>query len=197
MSIAKLISACLLAGSLIWPASAAETLLPPPDLKEDGLYHPNWFLFSFMDLAEDAAEAQSRNKQLVVVFEQPGCGPCKRVHEVNLRIPKVVDTIRDNFEVVRMNLVGAHEVTDFDGQVLTEKEYARKIGVRGTPTFVFYKDAGQFTGGGADAVAWRFAGYLEPQTFTDAFVFTKARAYVDGNDFRSWAKNAPGRVMVE
>lgn len=196
MIIARLAAACFFAACVIGPASAAPPLLPAPELKEDGLYHPNWFLFSFMDLAEDVAEAKAKGKQVVVVFEQRGCGACKRVHEVNLRIPKVVDYIRDRFEVIGMNLSGSREVTDFDGEVLSEKEYARKLGVRGTPTFIFYKDGGQ-TGGGSDAVAWRAAGYLEPQTFIDAFAFTNARAYTASDDFRAWAKQNPGRFTVD
>ena len=37
-------------------------------------------------------------------------------------------------------MLGAREVTDFDGQVLPEKELARKYGVPGTPTIQFLPD---------------------------------------------------------
>ena len=41
--------------------------------------------------------------------------------------------LADRFELLQLNIIGAREVTDFDGQRLTEKEFARKYGVRATP----------------------------------------------------------------
>ena len=45
---------------------------------------------------------------------------------------------RENFVVVQMNLFGDEEVTDLDGEVMTEKAMAvRRWGVAFTPTVIF------------------------------------------------------------
>lgn len=191
----SLIWLVVLALAVPFSSRAEQPLLPAPALGDDGLYRQDWFLFSFMDLAEDEAQARADGRQLVLFVEQRGCAPCKRVHEVSLRNPDVVHHIRQNFHVIQMNLLGSREVTDFDGEVLTEKEYLRKIGVRGTPTFVFLKDAP--AKGGREAVAWTTAGFLEPQNFADAFSFAAARAFAQGDDFRAWAKANPDRFRLK
>ncbi len=45
--------------------------------------------------------------------------------------------IEDNYFVVQINMFGDIEITDFDGEVLTEKEVARKWGLMFTPTMMF------------------------------------------------------------
>jgi len=179
------------------PAVAAEPPLPAPMLAEDGFYHPDWFEVSFLDLKEDLRDAHAGGKQLVVVIEQRGCGACKRVHEVNLRLPKVVDFIKPRFAIIQLDLYGSREITDFDGEKLSEKEYARKLGVRATPTMLFYKDDGDATGGGNDAVAWKVAGYLEPEPFVNAFAYANRRAFKGGGDFIAWMKGPGEKVKAE
>ena len=60
-------------------------------------------------------------KRLVIFWEQRGCPYCKRAHEVNFRIPTMVEYIEKNFMVLQLNLWGDREVTDFDGEKLSEK----------------------------------------------------------------------------
>ena len=84
----------LLVGFSIFNLAVANgKLLPSPVIGEDGLYQQKWFHESFLDLKEDLIEAKSGNKRFVVFWEQKGCPYCKRTHEVNLRIPRIVKTI--------------------------------------------------------------------------------------------------------
>ncbi len=175
------------------PAGAMEPTLPAPVMAEDGFYHPDWFANTFLDLREDVREAAKAGKQVVVVIEQRGCGACKRVHEVNLRVPEVVDYIRARFEVIQLDLYGSREITDFDGEKLPEKEYARKLGVRATPTFIVLKDVAS---GGNDAAAWRYSGYLEPGPFINAFVYAHEKAWETGSDFVAWMKGPAEKVKL-
>ncbi|MEW5728929.1 MAG: thioredoxin family protein [Pseudomonadota bacterium] len=184
------LAALLLAAA---PAGAAEPTLPAPVLAEDGFYHPDWFANTFLDLREDVREAAKAGKQVVVVVEQRGCGACKRVHEVNLRIPEVVDYIKPRFEVIQIDLYGSREITDFDGEKLSEKDYARKLGVRATPTFLLLKEA---TKGGNDAVAWKYAGYLEPEPFVNAFAYAHGKTWEKGPDFVAWMKGPAEKVKL-
>jgi thioredoxin-related protein len=107
------------------------------ELGDDGLYKPDWFSLTFKDVGEDLAAAREEDKRLVLIFEQRGCVYCRKMHEIVLADPQVRDYIKANFKIVQYNLFGDEEVTDLDGEVLTEKKAARKWGVVFTPTVGF------------------------------------------------------------
>jgi thioredoxin-related protein len=177
-------------------SAPAADLLPPPTLADDGFYHPDWFLVGFMDLKEDLAEARKAGKQLVMMVEQRGCGACKKVHEVNLRDPRVRDYVKDRFHVIQVDLYGSREITDFDGQVLAEKDYARKLGVRATPAMLFYKDDAK--AGGAEGIAWKAVGYLDPEPFVNAFAYVHQRGFTGQKipDFLAWLKSPTEKITL-
>ena len=59
------------------------------------------------------------------------------MHEKVFPDPEIAGYIEDNFFVVQLNLHGDIEITDVDGEVLTEKQAARKWGIMFTPSMVF------------------------------------------------------------
>ncbi len=156
-------------------------------LNDDGLYTKPWFLESLLDLSDDLKEASDKNKRLVVMWELKGCPYCKKIHEINLADPAIESFIKDRFEVLQLNIIGAREVTDFDGQRLPEKQFAQKYGVRFTPTFQFFpeKADGLAQKKPADREVARWQGYMEPKPFTAMFRFVADKAY---------EKDQPGRV---
>ena len=83
-------------------------------LGEDGLYEETWISNTFMDLREDLAEANDSQKRLLVLFEQKGCGYCKRMHEKVYSVPEIARKLQEDFFVIRVNIFGDLEVTDFD-----------------------------------------------------------------------------------
>jgi thioredoxin-related protein len=144
------LAALLLGVAEAGPARATDAALPPPvgpevprvePLKEEnGLYHPPWFVETFLDLKEDFAEAKKSGRRLAVVFEQRGCPYCIKLHTEILPQRYINDYLRQNFFVVQLNLWGDREVTDFDGTRMREKALAERWGVIFTPTIIFYKD---------------------------------------------------------
>ena len=152
---------------------------PKLTLNDDGLYTKPWFLQSLLELPDDLKEAAGKNKRLVIMWELKGCPYCKRIHEVNLADPAIEKYIKDNFEVLQLNIIGAREVTDFDGKSLPEKEFARKYGVRSTPTFQFFPPSADGLAGKAPAarVVARGQGYMEPKQFLAMFRFVADKAY--------------------
>jgi thioredoxin-related protein len=102
-------------------------------------------------------------------------------------MPEIEAYIKEHFEILQLNIVGSREVTDFDGEKLSEKSIAAKYGVRATPTIQFFPDLS------ADlAPKWpeereitRAEGYLEPARFLALFRFVAERAYERGtlNDY--------------
>src|SRR6056300_113909 len=96
------------------------------ELGDDGLHKTSWMRDTFKDLREDLNEAQDEGKRLAIIFEQRGCVYCSKMHKEVFPRPELADYISDNFFVVQLNLHGDTEVTDFDGEVLSEKAAARK-----------------------------------------------------------------------
>jgi thioredoxin-related protein len=124
------LAAVALALPLWGPASAAE-------LGDDGLHKTPWMRDTFKDLSEDLAEANAEGKRLMLIFEQRGCIYCTEMHETVFPDPDVTQVIEDTYFVVQLNLHGDIEITDFDGEVLSEKAAARKWGIMFTPTMIF------------------------------------------------------------
>lgn len=152
-------------------------------LGDDGLYHEPWFLQSFLDLRDDLESAASNGKRLAVMWELRGCPYCRETHLVNFADPDIANYIRDNFEILQLNLIGSRKVIDFDRQELSEKDLAQKYGIRFTPTFQFFPPSAA----GIEAkepmareVA-RAPGYLKPQHFLAMFRFVRERAYEHGS----------------
>ncbi|HSV29454.1 MAG TPA: thioredoxin, partial [Candidatus Omnitrophota bacterium] len=104
---------------------------------------------------------------------------------------------KPRFEIIQLDLYGSREITDFDGEKLSEKDYARKLGVRATPTMLFFKDPAEATKGGGEAVAWKVAGYLETEPFVNAFAYANQRTFAKGPDFIAWMKGPGEKVKVE
>ncbi len=176
------------AAALVLPTAVrAQTKLPLPG--EDGLYHQDWYLESFLELAEDVAGATKSGKRLAIIWSQRGCIYCKRMAEEHFMDAKLTGYIRENFEVLHMNLFGAKEVTDFDGQKLGEKAMAQKYAIRITPTIQFFPES-------ADGLAnidplkresLRMTGLLEPQPFLGMFRFVREKGY-EKSSFAEWLK---------
>ena len=169
-------------------AKADGHLLPMADMGEDGLYMQPWIHDSFLDLNEDLAEAQADGKRLMIIWEQRGCPYCKRMHEVNLRIPRIIEGIEKDFMVLQLNMWGDREVTDFDGEVLKEKELATKWRVQFTPTIQFFPTATKDVAGksGRDAEVVRIPGYFKPFHFFFLLHYAKSEGYASEPNFQRW-----------
>ncbi|UWR35125.1 thioredoxin family protein [Sulfitobacter sp. W027] len=124
------IGAAAAAMLLAWPLAAAE-------LGDDGLHKTPWMRDTFKDLREDLEEANAEDKRLMLMFEQRGCIYCTKMHEEVYPAPEIGGYIEENYFVVQLNLHGDIEVTDFDGETLSEKQMARKWGILFTPTLMF------------------------------------------------------------
>lgn len=151
-------------------------------LTDDGLYRQPWFLDSFLELASDLEEAAQKGKRFAVTWELKGCPSCKDTHLVNFAQPEIEAFVKERFEVLQLNLVGAREVTDFDGDKLSEKRLAEKYGIRFTPTFQFFPEraAGLGARRPRDREVARSQGYLPPAQFRRMFAFVAEKAYERG-----------------
>ncbi len=150
-----------------------------PVLGEDGMYHQSWFLDSFLVLSEDVAESKDEGKRFAVIWEQKGCPYCKETHFINFSKPAIQSYIKENFNVVQLNIWGSREVTDFDGEQMEERALARKWGILFTPTIMFFDDdvTKAKERGAKEMEVTRMPGYFKPFHFMTMFEFVKDRAY--------------------
>lgn len=171
-------------------------LLPMPQLGDDGLYRQAWFQDTFLDLRQDVKEAHAQGRRLAIFWEQRGCPYCKATHQTNLRIPLIVDYLKEKFFVLRLNLWGSLEVTDFDAETLSEKNLARKHAILFTPTIQFFAEPAE-AGAGAPAgktEVFRVPGYFKPFEFYFAFRYVAEKGYEHEPSFQAWL-NARGREL--
>jgi thioredoxin-related protein len=132
------------------------------------------------------------------MFEQRGCPYCRETHEVNLADPEINDYVRENFSVIQLNLWGSRAVTDFDGQQMEERAFARKLGVIYTPTIVFLPetDAGREGKSTRDLEVMRMPGYFKPFHFVSMFEYVRQRAY-ETEHFQKWLQAKAERLRAE
>lgn len=173
----------------IGAAGAAEHRYEPL-VVEEGFYTWDWFLSSFLELADDLETSTSNGKRLILMWELDGCPYCREMHVVNIATPLIHDYIRDHFDVLQLDLYGGREVVDFDGTVMTERELARRNNIRYTPTIQFLPESiTDMTGRtGKDIEVARMPGYLEPLYFFMYFQYVQEKAYGAG-DFRAYLKS--------
>ena len=156
-------------------------------LGEDGLYHTDWFLESFLDIAEDVETAHAKGKNYAVLWGLKGCPACKRMHEVHLEDSGIVDFLKSRFEIVHLNILGAKEVTDFDGTKLGEKAFSQRYAIRTTPTIQFFPRtvAGLKEKAPVAREIARMPGLLEPKAFLAFFRYVDTGAW-QGKPFADW-----------
>lgn len=163
------------------PVAAAE-------LGDDGLHKTGWMRDTFKDLREDLEEANAEGKRLVLFFEQRGCIYCTKMHKEVFPRPEIDAYIRDNYFVVQLNLHGDTEVTDFDGEVLSEKAMARRWNVMFTPTILFLPQTVPDDQSAQEAAVAVMPGAFGPGTTLDMFTWVAEERYLidNGEDFQRY-----------
>ncbi|MCZ4288942.1 thioredoxin family protein [Hoeflea alexandrii] len=173
------------------------------EIGEDGLHKEDWFALTFRDVAEDIASAKEEGKRLVMIFEQRGCIYCAQMHEKILSDPEVSDFIKANYKVVQYNMFGDEEVTDLDGEVLTEKTAARKWGYVFTPTMVFLPEEAPEGKTVAEAAVATMPGAFGKWTFLNMFKWVAEKGYESDEHFQKYhariinEMRAQGRLDAE
>lgn len=185
----QFLTGALATGTLATGLLATQASLPltlaraaAAELGDDGLYHQDWFVQSFLELESDLAEAAEAGKHFVVMWEQAGCPFCRKTHEINLAREDVASYLKENFAILQLNLFGSREVTDFNGETDEERSMARNWAVNFTPTIQFFPaDPALVEGKDArEAEIARIQGYLPPFYFYHFFEWVRSGAYKDG-----------------
>lgn len=177
MSLGKRFAVLAILGLVtVWLPSLA--VASKAEIRGTGVYTiPGWFKKSFLDLREDAAEAARSGKRLLLYFGQDGCPYCAELFNNNLSQRHISDYTRRHFDAIDVNMWGDRDVTDFDGQVLTEKQLAARYKVWFTPTILFFDGKGK--------QVLRINGYYPPHQFLAALRYV-AEKREDQLSFRAY-----------
>jgi thioredoxin-related protein len=90
--------------------------------------------------------------------------------------------------VVPIDIWGVAEVTDLDGEVLTERDYSLKHGTNFTPSLIFYDRDGR--------EALRLRGYYPPYQFRAALEYV-ADGHYRKESFRDYLARGEGRLVFD
>lgn len=148
-------------------------MLNAATLGDDGLYNDPLFHDTFLDLGEDNAEATAQGKILMVLVEQNGCPYCREMHEVNFQRPEIRKIMEAKFFPIQLDLFGAREVTDFEGNAVEERDFIAGQNIQFTPTAVFYNSDG--------TEIFRLPGYFKPFHHLSALEYVSSGAYLEQN----------------
>ncbi|WP_417809136.1 thioredoxin family protein [Thioclava sp.] len=146
---------------------------------DGGLYQQPFFHDSFLDFGDDLNEAAAAGKGLLVLFEQRGCPYCREMHLVNFQRREIIELIEANFTVVQLDLWGARESVDFDGEALEERALAQKWFVNFTPTQILIPAQNAGAEDLRQAEAFRMPGYFKPFHHLSGLEYVASGAYRD------------------
>lgn len=167
------------------------------EVGDDGLHKEAWFTITFRDIADDIAQAKAEGKRLALTFEQRGCIYCAQMHEKILSDPEVRDYISANFMVVQYNMFGDEEVTDLDGETLTEKTAARRWGYVFTPTIVFLPEEAPEGKTVAEAAVATMPGAFGKWTFLNMFRWVREKGYERDEHFQQYHARIINELRAE
>ena len=127
-------------------------------LVNPGFYEkPDWFKQSFLDLQDDLDDANENNKRIMLYFHQDGCPYCKKLLEDNFSRQDIIEKMRQNYDLLEINMWGDKTITSMTGEELSEKEFARQMKIMFTPTLIILDKKGD--------PLFRMNGYYAPEKF--------------------------------
>jgi len=124
-----------------FPAIVILLALLPATLQAAATRDPYQYFFhaSLGDLTEELEIARDEGKHGVFVFfEMDECPFCHRMKQTILNQPDVQEYFRERFHPLAIDIEGDIEITDFEGNPTTQKEFSSKNRVRATPLLVFF-----------------------------------------------------------
>jgi len=125
-------------------------------------------------LAFDAAaeKASKQNKHLIVDVYTTWCGWCRVMERETYGNPEVADYLNSNFVLAKVNGESANKL-HWRGEELSERQFARKVGVTGYPATYFMKPDAEMLGG--------VPGFIRPPDFMVYTRYVATRWYQKGN----------------
>lgn len=122
----------------------------------------------WVDLEKAQTQSVDDKKTVFVFVEAEWCGFCKQMKREVFPVKEISSLMSDEFHGVLIDLESKNEIS-FNGNKMTEREFARSMEVMQTPTMIFLNSAGDELG--------RQPGYLNEDEFF------KLLRYVNSDEF--------------
>ena len=124
-------------------------------------------------LALDAAvdKAKSQNKHVIVNVYTTWCGYCRMMDKQTFGNDEVAAHLRENFVLAKVNGESSSKV-HWQGQEMTERQFARAVGVTGFPATYFLKPNAEMLGG--------VSGYIRSPDFMIYAKYVSTKWYEKG-----------------
>lgn len=136
-----------------------------PRIAEGALHHEPGFLGTPIRLADRRRESW---RPLVVFFEQPVCAGCDELHDDILRRPGIATSL-SAFDAAIVDAWSEQPVQAPDGRELSARDWAAELGIRHTPSLVFFDAVG--------SEVFRTDGALKAFHIHGALDYVATRAY--------------------
>ena len=156
------------------------------EMGDDGLHKAPWMRDTFKDLGDDLEEATAEGKRLLVLIEQRGCIYCTKMHEEVFVVPEIEKTLEEEYFVVQINMFGDVEVTDFDGEAMSEKEIVRRWGAMFTPTMMFFPEQVDGSQHAGEAAVVTMPGAFEKGTTYHLLQWVLEKGYEGDEPFQKY-----------
>lgn len=146
---------------------------------------------SFGDFQEELANAADDGKKaILLMFEMDECPFCHRMKRTVLNQPSVQEYFHEHFKIFSVDVEGDVEVTDFQGNVVLEKDMSlQQFRVRATPVFQFVDlegnpiKRGRFTGATSGVEEFMLFGrYIVEEKYTEMPFIRYKRGIGDASD---------------
>jgi len=100
---------------------------------------------SFGDFSEELELAKAEGKKgIFLFFEMDECPFCHRMKTSILNQPQVLSYYKNHFKAYQIDIEGDVEMTDFNGDITTQKDFAfKQHRVRATPVMAFFDLSGK------------------------------------------------------
>lgn|SRR6266850_4663846 len=167
--LALLAALCLLTAPIPSPAGAM-----PPDAGKSGAKGVGVKSGEKLEwLAFDAATARAKDqkKHLIVDIYTTWCGWCRVMEQQTYGDSGVAAYLRENFVLAKVNGESSAKLR-WLGKELTERQFARAVGVTGYPATYFLKPDAELLGG--------MGGFLRPPEFMIYARYVSTRWYERG-----------------
>ena len=122
----------------------------------------------------------------MIMWEQRGCIYCTKMHETVFPDPEIEKLLTEEYYVVQYNLFGDVEVTDFDGDVRSEKNMALKWGVMFTPNLMFFPEEVEEGVTAPRAAVVNMPGAFGRWTMKNLLTWVREKGYEGDENFQKY-----------
>jgi len=99
----------------------------------------DFFDFSDESYKDDAANAKENGKKAIMIFfSMADCPFCSKMKNNVLNQADVIKYYKENFALFEHDIDGQIEIEDFEGNAMTQKDFAFQNRVRATPVIAFF-----------------------------------------------------------